>query len=477
MQRLMLHPGRPAFGSVLRPLLLILALAGGATAGEIVFDREKPLSDFVGFGVNCWPGDESLERHCRELKIRLARLWIGGKQPLPAEDTVAAYRAWWDTLPGAPSLRTTLALFQRHDVRVVAGMGAPPADWLEGKNRHLRVDRHGHFARLWTAAILHMVGLGGEPTAIELYNEPDGNWSVHVTPEENAAVIKAVRHELDAAGLGRVLIAGPGMSHCDGGPAGDRYANALDDEARRAVGIWSNHAWEWRVDRAPLAAQRSYLREHWSNVVQSYRRLDPTSAKPIYVTETGTKAETFHGRNWRTLVDGAPASATKCDAPAYAIRMVENALVLANGRANAVFFWEATDQPWSKECWGLLRQRKAGFSPRPGYEALRTFCPELPAHARVLTATASGTTLCAAAFAGDDRVVVVVANGGEAPADGMVRVRGAAGWSVTRAQQFVGGVRSEARLPWDAARGESLISLPVDALVSWVIQPKPLARQ
>lgn len=445
-------------------IALFAAVLATAQAGEIVFDLAKPLHRFEGIGVNCWPGDDALPREIEELGLRWARLWIGSKLPAPAGED-AACDAWWQGGPGNDRLAETLKLFKERGVRVIAGMGNPPAEWMEGKNKHFRPDKHAAFARLWAAGVAHLKRVGGEIHGIELYNEPDGGWSVHVDPEENASLIRLVRQQLDARGFQDVLICAPGTSHSDWGYAGDPYVNVMTPATVNAVGAWANHSWEWSLGRLDDPMRRHVLRIQWPNVLDSFRRKDPEGKKPVYVTESGTGEWRFHNRDWETYVPADQPDRSKYDAPPIAARVVENFLSLANHGANAVLFWQATDLSWSDKCDGLLRSKKLGHTPRPTYLALQSFAARIPPDARMASWSKQDENLYGACFVGSKNALCLVVNGNENEARSTLTLQGAAAVTVRKASMFAGGATMAVSAGFDATTHSCAIALPGDSLL------------
>lgn len=450
-------------------VVVLLLVVASAPAGEIAFDLAKPLQRFEGIGVNCWAGDDALPREIEELGLHWARLWVGSHLPAPAGDD-ASCEAWWRNSPGNERLAETLKLFREHGVRVIAGMGNPPAEWLQGKNRQLNPDQHAAWARLWAAGVAHLKRLGGEIHGIELYNEPDGDWSVHVSPEENANVIRLVRRELDEHDCAEVLICAPGTSHSDWGHPGDPYVNAMKPEVVRAVGAWSHHAWEWSLARLDDPMRRHFLRIHWPNVLDSFKRKDPSLSKPVYITEAGTGEWQFHGRDWESYVPADQPDRSKADAPPAAIRVVENFLSLANHGANAVFFWQATDLSWSDKHDGLLRSKKLGHSPRPTFLALQSFGRQIPSEARMAAWTKQDENLYGACFLGDGRGLVVITNGNDREAGTTLRIDGAPAVKAGGARLYAGEKTATVPIGWDVAQRSASVKLPADSVLSIELQ-------
>jgi len=412
--------------------------AQAAPLERIHYDLARSSHTLEGFGANVWPGCPAAERVFRGLGMRFARLWIGCHgSPPPPDAPREAFDAYWRASPGlAPAVSTGRALAAR-GVRILLGLGAPPEEWM-GPGKRLRPEFHEAFARLWGAAV-HVHNDAGVPVRwIELYNEPDGNWSVHVPPADNARVIRLVRAELDARGLRDVGIAAPGTAHADHGPAGDPWVEAMDPATAAAVAVWSNHAWEWNLRAIHAPNGGAYLRDAWSGFLGSVRRKDPERTRPIYVTEYATKAHVFDGID---LGDPGKGRSERCatDTVPYAIRVVENTLHLANAGAQALLVWEAADQPWSNHEWGLVKRPEKAGEPRPVYHALRAVLPHIPPDSRVLVAGSPAPTVASAAFRRGPRLVWVAANGSTETSDVEAAFAGASRLRAVETAVFAGG--------------------------------------
>ncbi len=364
---------------------------------------------YAGFGANIWPGDPTFERVCQTLNMTWVRLWTNFHGDAPGPDVdYGQLDAHWSLSPGNDALRATAGTIRAHRLNTVLCLGAPPTGWL-GTRKELLPEYHSAFVRLWGSVVRHHVRMGVTPRYIELYNEPDGDWSVHVSAIDNSRLISQVRDELDRLGFRHVGICGPGTARADWGESGDAYIHALDTNAVKALSAWSNHAWEWNAAAINTPEGRMYLRSAWESIRNSIRKRDPAFRRPILVTEFATKATQFHGKRYRDPGAGL-SHACASDTHAYAIRVLENAMHLLNGGANALMVWECADQEWSGHEWGLLTRPSRGSAPRPVFHALASVFPLVPVPARVLLVTHSDL-LTAGAFRSADRLTIVLVNG------------------------------------------------------------------
>lgn len=421
------------------PAVSAPGLATGAADFE--FDAARPAQVVQGFGVNAWPGEKAMSGLIRELGLRWVRLWIGTRgAPPEGADAAAMDRHWTDAGPKPETLRATAAW----GVKTVAGLGAPPKEWLGLRNR-LPASRHADFARYWAAGVKHLDACGLRPALIELYNEPDGTWSVHVTPEENAAIVKLVRAELDARGFRDVGIAGPGTAHCDWKDDGDTYVRAMDAATLRSLAAWSNHAWEWDSSAINSANGPAYLRSHWPGELAPIRAKDPDGLRPIFVTEYATKATEFLGTRYEENLATSRRAAS--DSASYAVRVFGNTLELLDGGASVLMLWEGVDPSWSDKSWGILRSRREGHAPRPVFHALKTLLPHVPEGARVLTPVRRPDRIEGAAMRKDGRIVIGLANGRAETGRVGVAISNAGALRVANALAFRDGKAGEAPAP------------------------------
>lgn len=406
------------------PGLMMAVLATGVYSSTDVvrLDVKRTGHAYAGFGANIWPGDLAVARAIEDLGMTWVRLWAGCPENPPGPDgTREQFDAYWRGHPGADALRQTARMISRYKLKTVLCVGSPPSSWL-GPGYVLKAEYHSAFARLWGSAVLAHREAGIRPTYVELYNEPDGFWGIHVSPSDNAALIRKVRAELDARGFRDVGICGPGTAHADWGDAGDPYINAMDSDTVQALSAWSNHAWEWNPGRIHAEEGHGYLRMAWPSVRNAILRKDPGSQRPIIITEFATKAHVFHGTQY---TDQGAGQSDECasDTASYAARVVTNAIHLVNGGANALIVWEGADQSWSNHEWGLMTRPERGSKPRPVYRALAAVFPLIPVGSKALRV--EGDTVCAVAgFVRGDRIVVVAANGTSAARDVRVTVAG-----------------------------------------------------
>ncbi len=438
--------------------LLALLIGASAMAEDVVrLDVTRAAHTYMGFGANIWPGDLAVEKAIADIGMTWVRLWAGCPENPPGTDaTREEFDAYWRRHPGNDQLRKTATMIARRKLKTVLCVGSPPSAWL-GPGHVLKPEYHGAFARMWGSAVLVHREAGISPTYIELYNEPDGFWGIHVSPSVNAKLTRMVRAELDARGFRDVGICGPGTAHADWGEVGDQYVNAMDAAAVGALAAWSNHAWEWKPDRIHADNGHAYLREEWPSVMDAIRRKDPGPKRPVIVTEFATKAYVFHGTRY---VDQGAGRSVLCasDTASYAARVVTNAIHLLNGGANALIVWEGADQSWSNHEWGLMTRPERGSRPRPVYHALAAAFSTVPVGARILRQ--DGDTGCAVVGLRKGETIVFVAANGTSR-DRSVRIPVTGAWQLRRRT-----LRAFGGATCAVADAEITLRLPRDAVIS-----------
>lgn len=441
--------------------------AGLSASANLVFDGRAPSHAFEGMGVNGWPGGP-FGIICSELNIRIVRLWRGFPAGVPATDTVDAYEVWLTSQKNT-EIAATLQLLTSYGVKVIL-QPSVPSDWIEGTNpMHLMVSKHESYAKLCTALVRLCQKLGGTIHGVELYNEPDGNWEnhVYVSADENVDVAVKTRAVLDSDGKNSILVVGPGTSHCDWSyPIGDTHVAAHTVTTSNAIGAWSVHNWQWGINKIDPYLQRQYMRIEWADQIADFRAKDPDKCKPVYATESGVSATSFHGLPWTSYVDAGTCYAV--DALPWAVRNVETALISANMGANGVIIWTDYDYNWMTEHHGLLRN---DMSRRPSFYAFKSFTPDIPSDALMLPIKQGDAVLYASVFFGATTAVVVVTNTSEIERGGTLQILSDSTWSLAKAQQFTSGTLSSAVVAWDTSTGTATLPvLPADSIVTFVLQ-------
>ncbi len=388
--------------------LLLDYPASAAEPVEVVFDAQREQQEVLGFGAQIWGYNSnpniSLKKLMQDLNIGYIR--------------ICRESASWN------QLKSTWHVTNQLGVKWVLMSWRTPQ--FEDQ-RQLLSDREG-FAQWWANEVQAFHERGMPVPFIELMNEPDSNgeWSTGIPPETYNDVVKRVRRELDRRGFSDVGIVGPGLTHLNWNATNEQWFAAMDEEAVRAHSAWSSHTWD---DGDFGHGGANVLHSQIPTYIDNARAKDPD--KPLFITEYATKETTFHGKKYPHAdrfggVDPSKALAyysVTASVP-YAARVYENTLALLNSGIQVPFLWQLNDEPsevYEKEkSWGMVDLEGR---PKPVYKSLGTLLPEIPAGARVLSPPEQdGSPLYAAAFVADDRLVVAVANDGDEPAQGSVRV-------------------------------------------------------
>ncbi len=269
----------------------------------------------------------------------------------------------------------------------------------------------------WTVQELQRLeALGIVPVYIELMNEPDsgGAWSTGITVADFAQLSAAVREGLDAAGLQKVGILGPGGSALDYFHSNRDYLLALDPED---LAGWSAHAW----DDGSFCSGGPCLSRAYRDYGDVLKEVDPSAAKPVFVSEYATKELDFDGQIWPSPEDTVGLNAT--DSYGYGVRVVQNTLALVNAGAQIPVLWYAVDEPRiTTKQWGLLAE---DGREKPGYTALAGL--NLPVKGLVMRPPETEDRgWIAAGIIGSEETVLVFSNDGDQPQSPVLRLRGLA---------------------------------------------------
>ena len=366
---------------------------------QVTFDLDRTSHRFDGFGAQVWVTNNNprvdLERKLAELNIHYVRL--------------TPYGATW------PQMQSLRDITDRLGIQWVCTFWSAPPELAD--EHGVLQDVRG-FTDWWMQQIDEMAARALAPHYIELMNEPDsmGHWSTGMAPSTYNEVVKALRRELDGRGLPNVGIVGPGLAHLDWDGHNETWIGALDREAVASIAAWSTHSWD---DGDLCRGGASCIERQWPSFRRAFERQD--AAKPVFVTEFGTKETTYNGVRYphpgqETLFPDHASEPTRyysaTDTVAYAVRLFENSLALANEGANVPFIWQLVDEPSEllelRKSWGLVDLEGQN---KPAFQAIATLGSAIPEDALVVEPpkqTADG--LYAAAFIGGDAVVVAIAN-------------------------------------------------------------------
>lgn len=200
--------------------------------------------------------------------------------------------------------------------------------------------------------------------AVEITNEPDGDWNIAIAPATYLALLKAVRAEAARRGIVLPRIAGPGTSTI-------RALRNYLREPALARGIVDNvdllsvHAW----DNAESADRFSALDALSDDLRKLGRRPE------LVVTEYGIARPDPTDNSDRMNVKKRTANSV-ADTDFYASLVMRDLLRLYAGGAGTVMMWEFQDQDWGTASFGLLKENGER---RPIYDLAKALSERLEA--------------------------------------------------------------------------------------------------
>lgn len=198
--------------------------------------------------------------------------------------------------------------------------------------------------------------------AVEITNEPDGDWNIEIAPATYLALVKAVRAEAARRGIALPKIAGPGTStiralrHYLRQPA---VARGILD----SIDLLSVHAWD-NPESTDRFAELDGLND-------DLRRLE--RRPELVVTEYGLARPDPADKSDRMNVK-TRAQDSIADTDFYASLVIRDLLRLYAGGAGTVMMWEFQDQDWGKASFGLLKEKG---EPRPIYRLAKLLSERL----------------------------------------------------------------------------------------------------
>ena len=435
---------------------LCTATAFGA---DFTFDAANLSHSFDGFGAQIWPGDSRVESLTNNLNLKYYRIAPGGCTSPPNDVTTAVMDAYVNTQYNGTnrgnSVEYSLGLAETLGVKVIfIKFGGVPSTWLSDSTyRELKSEYFNDFARIWASEILYFKNRGYTIDYTELFNEPEGNWNIKVSPSNYNTVVKLVRAELDSRGLTNVGIIGPGLAYLYYGTS---WIGGLDTAGKNAIAAWSTHAWDegW----GNTSALPSFLDQRWQDYFgAAVESADPTGSKPIIVTEYATAVRTYNGVTFD--------SDEYCDSNQFAQRCYENSLTMANNGANVLCYWEAANQSWQDNFYGWQR---VNSTYRPVYYSFLTLAPYIPDNAMVLTKTWNDSQISAAGFLGSGKLVLAFANSTANTVTRSISVQGVTTLNITAIKAFQNGliIDKTSLYDYDFAAGNMVIELPAESTLT-----------
>jgi hypothetical protein len=429
--------GRPADSVVVDPSparrrhlrtacsLAALLLAGTmARAAEATLDFDfAQAHDFLGFGTQVWlkgdRGGKGKDRGdpeggnedagwqlLKELNARFVRVSLIPKITFDQLRPGMSVEQYLDVLErnDNPAQRQRLAAFNQRlrelKIQPVLIFWRMPEPWAEKRQQKAgskqqahfaRPDRIGDYANLVTAQMTWLQRQGVQAAAVELTNEPQGAWDTKYEREDYAALVQKTRAAMDANGLQRWPIAGPGT----GIPNFDHYiGGVLNSPAAKSLGYVSAHVYltpEVLADRN-TAGMASFLGRG--------------KFGPILITEFGVKK---HNED-----DPAADSDLDVASPAYGLQAASTATMLLAQGAGGLIYWQLQDFNWNRKQHGLLAENGER---RPVAAAMKALFGGVPAGAKAVGAKAPRTELPAVALqAGGKSYLMLVNRGAQAQA-------------------------------------------------------------
>jgi hypothetical protein len=250
------------------------------------------------------------------------------------------------------------------------------------------------FAQSWVSRVQALDALGIPPEAIELLDDPSA-----VAPKTYAALVDATRAGLDAAKLQAVTIAGPGTRTLVEQHEARDYLLALGKGA--PVGAWSFQT----GDDAPLCGGGgdACLAIGWDDVLGTFDAMGGTAGHPLWATHVDTTQTTFLDTTWPSPESSVDFNVTA--SAAYAVRVIENALVSMEAGAQRVYFGYAVDGTSI----GSGMTTAAGAK-KPLYKALELALPLANGATALASPDQTGRAIYAAVFTTKEQIVVVATN-------------------------------------------------------------------
>jgi hypothetical protein len=345
-----------------------------------VWRSENQLKEAMpSFGLQIWPtgftGSPMAMERLAALKPRTLRFALGPnwrrQDALRADITDAEIdrfvSAGFDARNATGEFETILEAQRRTGAKLHLVIWEPPplpGESTDTRTRRLQSANVPLAARFLVSLLDKVAARGLSLDAVEIANEPDGDWNIAIAPVTYLALVRAVRAEAARRGIALPKIAGPGTSTIRALRAYLRQpaiAQAIID----SVDILSVHAW----DNANTDDRFSELDGLQDDLKRLQRRPE------LVVTEYGlARPDPTDNSDRMNVKRRAPDSIA--DTPFYASLVIRDLLRLYAGGAGAVMMWEFQDQDWGSASFGLLNEKGER---RPIYDMTKALAERLAA--------------------------------------------------------------------------------------------------
>jgi hypothetical protein len=385
--------------SITIAILLVCITLTYCTDANISYSANHTFAyPYLGFGATIWPGDMNIEPVLQRLNMKIVRLWIDYDHALPADASPQQFDQLWDNY-NLYNVKRSASLCDKYGATILMVIKRPPSAWLQQPGNKVPSKYFLAYARYWGAGVAFMRRNGINVQYVELFNEEDGAWDSHVEPFEYSTISSLTRNEFNRRSMYQVNIVGPGTSHINWN-GGDPYVAAANVSA---ISAWSNHAYEWD-DAVDKPDGQTWMRPHSRAMVN---QMNSRKHMPIFVTEFATKARIFHGKKWEDYVKPNGLHLFS-DVDPYAIRVASNLLELTSSGVSACFYWEAADQSWEADKFGLITSdgRKKCI-----FDAIEALLGMIPYGAQILQPQNLNTDVSSAVFIKSNVVYASFVNG------------------------------------------------------------------
>jgi hypothetical protein len=317
-------------------------------------------SDGYKLGLEIWPGQLSDTAQLLTLRPDVLRLSIAPgwtKKRLPPDGN--AVSAFVDSTFGAENtvvetqiskLKAALATLKAKLILVV--WYPPPVDETsKQKFPEMEASDIEAYAQFYVDLVKEYRSRGLAPDMLELVNEPDGNWGMHVPAANLAALVTKIQDVAAHDGVRMPEMLVPGTSSIKS------TLNYLSDdkvmtEMLRDGSSLAVHAWDERIGSDPIATmQKLHLLLVEKHV--------PTS---VVVSEFSPSLLDATDRANHTAAFFSGGS-TVSDDPRFGAKMLLQLLGLFSEDAKIVIVWEFADTSWGRGSYGLFNK---DLAPRPG---------------------------------------------------------------------------------------------------------------